>query len=303
MSERTALTPGPSPAGAGEGGAEQPRPPASSWESQTAGDAEAQRPPSAPLSRTGGRGAGGEGQPPPAFLAALRSLSRRGAYQELLDRPDVAPDELAQNLAHLRLMNRWLGWSGGVWTALRALLPEGVRQATLLDVATGSGDVPRALARRAARDGVCLRLIGSDVSAAVLEDARRQRGPALALVRHEASALPFGDGSIDVALLCLAAHHIDPPALTSTFAELWRVSRLGVIVSDLERGRLAYVGARLMALVLRNRLTSHDGPVSVLRAYTAAELRAIARVAGLRRVTVRRRFPFRLMLVARKEAR
>ena len=263
--------------------------------------AEAQRPASAPLSRTGGRGAGGEGHPPPGFLTALRSLSRRGDYQELLDLPDVNPDDLAENLAHLRLMNRWLGWSAGVWPALRALLPQGVRQATLLDVATGSGDVPRALARRAAREGVRLRLIGSDVSATVLRDARRQPGPSLALVRHDASALPFADRSVDVAMLCLAAHHLDPAALTTTLAELWRVSRRGVIVSDLERGRLAYVGARLMALILRNRLTSHDGPVSVLRAYTGAELREIARAAGLRRFAIRRRFPFRLIVVARKD--
>jgi hypothetical protein len=82
---------------------------------------------------------------------------------------------------------------------------------------------------------------------------------------------------------------------------MWRVARRGLVVSDLERGRLAYVAARTMALVLRNRLTSHDGPVSVLRAYTALELRRVARTAGLRGVTASRRFPFRVILVARKE--
>ena len=122
----------------------------------------------------------------------------------------------------------------------------------------------------------------------------------MALVRHEASTLPFANGSVDVATLCLAAHHLDPPDLTCTLAELWRVSRRGVIVSDVERGRLAYIGARLMALVLRNRLTAHDGPISVLRAYTAAELAALARAAGLRGVSVRRRVPFRMILIARK---
>ena len=238
---------------------------------------------------------------PPSLFPALRGISRRADYEELLDRPKIPTVLLARNLAHLRLMNRWLGWSAALWRELGALLPRDRREATLLDVATGSGDVPRALARSARREGVRLRLISSDISAAVLADARCQHGPTIALVQHDARALPFADESVDVATLCLAAHHLSPDALASTLAELWRVSRHGVIVSDLERGRLAYVGARLMALVLRNPLTAHDGPVSVLRAYSVSELRRIARAAGLCNVTIGRRFPFRMTLVARKE--
>jgi len=198
-------------------------------------------------------------------------------------------------------MNRWLGWSAGLWREVRPLLPVS-GPAVLLDVATGSGDVPRALVRRAVSAGVRLSVIGSDVSAAVLVEGQRQPGPAVALVQHDATALPFADGAVDVATLCLAAHHLGPGPLRATLAELWRVSRHGVVVSDLERSPAAYLGARLMALVLRNRLTSHDGPISVLRAYTAPELAGIARRAGLRRMRVRRRVPFRLILVARKDA-
>jgi SAM-dependent methyltransferase len=249
--------------------------------------------------RQGQRGTGpGEGAASPSFVAALRGLSRRGSYTELLDQPGNDPRTLAGNLRDLRLLNRWLGWSAGVWAELRPLLRGQAGPLTLLDVATGSADVPRALARRAAREGVTLRLIGTDISAAVLADARRVSRHEVALIRHDATALPFADGSVDVALLCLAAHHLDPYQLAAALRELARVSRRAVIVSDLERGRLAYTGARLMALVLRNRLTAHDGPISVLRAYTVSELRALARAAGLRRGRVRRRFPFRMTLVA-----
>ena len=236
----------------------------------------------------------------PGFWAALRGISRRGDYEEILDQPGVPRIELAGNLAHLRLMNRWLGWSAAVWREVRSLLPAGASSATLLDVATGSADVPRTLTRRAAARGVELRAVGSDMSAAVLAEARRARGAAVALVRHDATAIPFADASVDIATLCLAAHHLDPPQLRAALAELWRVARRGVVVSDVERGALAYVAARLLALLLRNRLTAHDAPVSVLRAYTAPELRMLARRAGLRGVRVRRRFPFRVTLVARK---
>jgi SAM-dependent methyltransferase len=248
------------------------------------------------------KGREGRSAPAPSFLRALRTVSRRGDHDELLDRPDLPRDLLAQNLAHLRLMNRWLGWSAGLWQEIRPLLAQDGRANVLLDVATGSGDVPRDLARRAGQAGFRLALIGSDISAAVLGDARMQEGPPIALVRHDAVALPFRDNAVDVVTLCLAAHHLDPEALTATFSELWRVARRAVVVSDLERGRAAYLAARLMALALRHPLTSHDGPVSVLRAYTAPELVAIARRAGLTHGHVRRRFPFRMILVAWKES-
>jgi hypothetical protein len=43
-------------------------------------------------------------------------------------------------------------------------------------------------------------------------------------------------------------------------------------------------------------LTRHDGPLSVLRAFTADELRDIALRAGLVHVRVQRRWFFRLLL-------
>jgi hypothetical protein len=54
-----------------------------------------------------------------------------------------------------------------------------------------------------------------------------------------------------------------------------------------------------MALVLRNRLTAHDGPVSVLRAYTRPELRALAGRAGLEHVLFHKA-PFRMTMTASK---
>ncbi|MGN6564846.1 MAG: hypothetical protein ACTHMU_19475, partial [Thermomicrobiales bacterium] len=57
-----------------------------------------------------------------------------------------------------------------------------------------------------------------------------------------------------------------------------------------------YLGARLLVTLLRNPMTHHDAPVSVLRAYTRAELRALAHTAGLAGARVTSRFPFRLLL-------
>jgi hypothetical protein len=61
---------------------------------------------------------------------------------------------------------------------------------------------------------------------------------------------------------------------------------------------LNYAGARLLAATWwrRNRLTRHDGPLSVLRSFTRAELQQLAVRAGLGN-RVERRFFQRIVLI------
>jgi 2-polyprenyl-3-methyl-5-hydroxy-6-metoxy-1,4-benzoquinol methylase len=240
----------------------------------------------------------------PGLWDALRGASVRRELDEWLDRPVADPELLAGNLRDLRRLNRVLGWSAAVCREVEMLMRRrGLRTATVLDVATGSADIPRALLAHAGRRGLGLRVVASDVSAQVLAAAQATGAVAagVVLVRHDATSLPFRAGAADIALCCLAAHHFAPRALVRLLAELWRVAGHAVVVSDLARGRAGYLAARALALVLRNPLTAHDGPVSVLRAYTPAELRALAWRAGLQRVRVRTVFPARLMLTAERE--
>ena len=55
-------------------------------------------------------------------------------------------------------------------------------------------------------------------------------------------------------------------------AEAQRVARVAVIVNDLERSPVHYRLAQLNRLIDRSRISRHDGPVSVRRAYTRNEL-------------------------------
>ena len=78
--------------------------------------------------------------------------------------------------------------------------------------------------------------------------------------------------------------------------EMVRVSRHLVVVSDLRRGLIPYLGARALAATFwRNRLTRHDGPVSVQRAFTSSELHQLGRLGG-DAFTVKRHGLFRLVL-------
>jgi ubiquinone/menaquinone biosynthesis C-methylase UbiE len=210
---------------------------------------------------------------------------------ELLDGALDDPAALAGNLRDLARINRWLG---GVRLTLRAVdalpgrMADGGRAVTFLDVGTGGGDMPRAIVADWRRRGRRLEATGVDDRPEILKaaqrlaDGRPNEADPLRLVLADGRALPWGDGAFDVVHCSLLLHHLDEPDAVALLREMRRVAAHGVIVNDLERGPFAWLGAWLLGhCCTTNRYTRHDAPLSVRRAYSRTEARALMAVAGL----------------------
>jgi len=224
--------------------------------------------------------------------------------RELLDAPDIETHALRIALGNVERANRYIG---GVRSLRGAIAPvaKGRSDLSLLDIGVGNGAMPRRLARWLAARGTRLRWVGVDLHPRALQVARLEGGAdamSLGLVRADARALPFADGSFDLCTVTLTLHHFDDADCLTVLAEMARVSRSAVIVSDLERHPLHYLGARLLAATWwrGDPVTRHDAPLSVLRSFTPTELRELARKVPLGSVRVRRHFPFRLVLEGRR---
>lgn len=226
---------------------------------------------------------------------------RDNALQELLDAPVADQRLLARNLRDIRRINLMLGWTSlALQEVARAVRRQQLQTFSLLDVATGSADIPRAIARWATRQQLQASIVATDISEQVLEAARANCAafPEIHLEQQNALALPYADQAFDLVLCSLALHHFAPADAPTLLHELARVARHGVIVSDLQRSLPAYLGAWLLTHTLMpNRLTRHDAPASVRRAYTAREVRALADQAGLHSAAIRTVFPFRQILL------
>jgi ubiquinone/menaquinone biosynthesis C-methylase UbiE len=218
---------------------------------------------------------------------------RRTIARELMDEPVDDVDELEANLRDIAFANAWLGGSAPVVRAVRAL-----GAGTILDVGSGAADVPLALANDAARRGAGIKVTCLDRSEQMLEIARRrtQNHPALTFLRAEGEALPFGDAAFDAVTCTLALHHFEPAAARTLLRELRRVARISPIVCDLRRSAVAFCATWLWSRTSRNRLTRHDGPLSVRRAYTPAEALELAREAGWSNPHVKNEPFFRMTL-------
>lgn len=229
---------------------------------------------------------------------------------EWIDHPGHSPAVLRENLQDPARVNQWLGGIRLTRRALERLLRgAGVRPGatvTLLDVATGAADIPRALLRWARSHGYRLHVLATDVSPDIALVARSAgvSEPDLLFAAADGVALPIADGAFDVAICSLALHHMDSPAqAVHLLRELMRVSRLGFVVNDIVRGWVGYGGAWLLTRVgSRSRVSWHDGPLSVRRAYTVAEMRALAAEAGAAGVEFERFALYRVAMTWQRPA-
>ena len=207
-------------------------------------------------------------------------------------------------MAQVRGVNRWLGGTGIVldFLAGRSELLVGAT-ATLLDVGTGTADIPLTLAGWARTRNIDLRITATDINEPVLYLAGAYlagRGD-IALQAADATCLPYADESFDYVMCNLALHHFPPVSARLVLSEMYRVSRRAILVNDLVRTRVGWWSARLVfGVITRDAMTRHDGPLSVLRAYTVEEMEALAKAAGIPRARVRTRPMFRLELIAEK---
>lgn len=219
----------------------------------------------------------------------LTPARRRGV--EFLDDPRVDPIDRHRAQDDIRRSNVWLGGLRAALAELRAVIPP--RDDTvLLDVGTGLADILAEASRDARRSGGRLTTIGVDGAISLLTAARDST---TGMVCADALALPFRDRSVDVAMCSQLLHHFTDDDIERLLRELHRVSRRAVVVCDLRRSWFAAAGFWLVSFPLCfHPIVRHDGVVSVLRGFTASELRRHVRAATGVSPRVSRRLGFRL---------
>ncbi len=204
----------------------------------------------------------------------------------MMDDPGVARDELSRSLAYIRGVNRWLGGA----RALLALLSRWSvrwpkdRPVTLLDVGTGSADIPVRARSWAEGRGLDLRITGVDLHETTLDLAREHVGgrEGITLERCDARRLMdrFEPGSFDYVHAGLFLHHLPFIEVLTVLRIMDRLARVGIVWNDLVRSRLALAAAHLITIGTPE-IVKHDARVSVRAGFTRAEVRDFAQRVGI----------------------
>lgn len=229
---------------------------------------------------------------------------QRSLELEHLDKGDYSAEEYEGCIVELQRVNRWLGDASALRGSLLTEIANlDLRSFSVVDVGAGSGELLRVIAAWAGKTNRKAKLTGVELnlrSAQAIVD-QRVTFPTINAVRGDAFRLPFANDQFDYSICSLFTHHFKNDDAVSVLRELSRVARRAVFVIDLHRHPVAYYFFTTIArLFLHNRLIREDGALSILRSFKPEELESLARRAGLQEISVTRRFPFRLVLSAKK---
>jgi 2-polyprenyl-3-methyl-5-hydroxy-6-metoxy-1,4-benzoquinol methylase len=199
------------------------------------------------------------------------------AILEMMDRPQPVSHELECDLQRIRQLNRWFGSYRLVLGFMRRWIKRGAHT-RIVDLATGSGDIPRLIADYARRIGAQVEIDALDRQPVTLEIARKLSTGYPEISYTQANVLEWDSAqAYDIVLCTLTLHHFSDDDAIRLLRRCREISKKFVLVSDLRRGPLLRAGVYLLtAVIFREPMTRHDARLSAERAFSFAEMRNLA---------------------------
>jgi len=235
----------------------------------------------------------------------LLDLRLRNLKSELMDDPSLDGVSHEQALTGLRRINWWSRTDLAVWRAIRRNL-EGAslnRPVSILDIASGGGDLAIRLSRRAEQAGIAVDIEGCDISPTAIGFATRQASAAnrgnVRFTLCNALQEPLPQAQYDVVMCSLFLHHLTAEDAVLLMQKMQAAARSLVLIDDLQRTRLGYCLAWLgCRLLTRCHVVHVDGPMSVEGAFSVAETQKLAEQAGMRNAVFETHWPERFIMTS-----
>jgi ubiquinone/menaquinone biosynthesis C-methylase UbiE len=216
---------------------------------------------------------------------------------------------LERALGYIRTLNRCLLYVRQTLSHLQRFARDWDRgrPIRIIDVATGSCDIPIAIVRWSLKTGFDVQVTAIDLHERTVESAAKLVAGAEVAVRDrirvcraDALKLPFENGAFDYAICSLFLHHLEDAEAVAAMREMDRVAASGLIVCDLLRHYRAYAWIHVLTL-LAGPMARHDARVSVAGAFSKEEVLQMREAAGVGYARYFRHFGHRFALAGEKD--
>ena len=209
------------------------------------------------------------------------STKTRTDKEELMDDFSIGGDLLRDTLDKLENINRWLGGNLMTVKALKKVLKNHPKEQelTIADIGCGHGDILRDVAKFGRKNGYKMKLIGMDANPTAIAYANELSAefPELSFKTEDIFSEAFKNRKFDVVLATLFLHHFKEAQLVSFLGNTLKQTKIGIVVNDLHRHKLAYYLFMLLSVFIKNNMIIEDGLTSVLRGFKRNELAHISK--------------------------
>ncbi|MBZ9631747.1 methyltransferase domain-containing protein [Salegentibacter sp. LM13S] len=203
--------------------------------------------------------------------------SKRTSAVEIMDDFDLQGKELDKTLRDLDNINKWLGGNKITLEGVKSIVrnqPK-TQEIHITDVGCGNGAVLREIARWGRKNGYKLKLTGIDANTHAVRIGEKM---SVGFQEIEFRALDifsedFRSFYCDIILCTLTLHHFKNREILELLNLFNSQSRLGVVINDLHRSKLAYrLFQAFCAVFINNEIARKDGLTSILRGFKKDEL-------------------------------
>lgn len=204
----------------------------------------------------------------------------RSKEREIMDDFSLKGAPLRINLDILASINKWLGGNhvslGGIKKLVKNIPQK--QEVTIVDLGCGNGDMLRRVAKLGQKLGYQFNLIGIDANKDSIDYARMLSFGFKNISYRQLNIFSeeFKELEFDIALSTLFLHHLSDEEIIVKLLYLKNKARLGIVVNDLHRSKLAYFLFNIVSFFINNRIIRNDGLISIKRGFKKRELESFA---------------------------
>ena len=212
------------------------------------------------------------------------STKQRSEKEELMDDFSIGGDLMRDTLDKLEKINRWLGGNKVTINGLKEILKNHPKEKELsiVDIGCGHGDILRDVAIFAKKNGYKVNLIGIDANPTAIDYAKElsKNYSEINFETEDIFSEKFKNRKFDIVLATLFLHHFKEKQLVSFLDNTYRQTKIGIVVNDLHRHKVAYYLFLLLSIFISNKMIIEDGLTSVLRGFKRGDLKKISQIVS-----------------------
>lgn len=231
------------------------------------------------------------------------STKQRTDKEELMDDFSIGGDLLRDTLDKLENINRWLGGNKVTLNGLKTILKNHPKEQefTIVDIGCGHGDILRDVAKYGRKHHYNFKLLGVDANPTAIAYANELslEFEELSFKTQDIFSEEFKTQEFDVVLATLFLHHFKEKELISFLGDTLKQTKVGIVVNDLHRHKLAYYLFMLLSLFIKNKMIIEDGLTSVLRGFKRKDLESITKKIN-KKPSISWKWAFRFLWIIKK---